>query len=657
MARHRPEWPPGMHPLTIIAATAVALLSFGTSLASDSDGSLQADRALERSIVAKPEPLDHLDLRSLSSVSSRRLLEDATLDRVTRKMAAGLDLREARWVESLFATYQKAARLPEHTFRFLVNDMTAVGPSSYVAADALKTLAETDGRRSIALAALAEAMTAESDDKRALSLLAHIERFDRHGPLTRDAVAAVATLAASDRGFSLRKRAIKLLLEHDLSADERLGIYRSLLTEIDTGLDLYSKESMQIQYRNRELSYVLEMLTVFTPRPYPPELIDLLTVNFTRHAALGLPVIVEFRRASELSERQHVLLARWAIDYAASIFSQDYLAAMAMRLELFRVLWPEPTGSDAQAAIATFENEQDEGARRKALYDIKRFYGDGVIPGPVVDRLHARLLGPQSEEFRFVGATLVLGSDMAFSSKEEMILALIAQRSREDQLYSLLLDQYDTSALQAFVAAHAMDKALPASFRGQAIRRLGLMAEPGQQLSAETAAALKETVLLDTDIGLGTAETTLSEWGVEPPVSERQQVREHNETMANIAGIITLVFTLVSPVVFIIGLAVIPMAVSLHRGGILRRSVSLIGWVLYGGVVFLAWVFAVFGSYGIHGSGAPLERHFAIMAPFHIASVIGLIVLIWCVLRLVGTRGGADLGDRELGGVDTNSPS
>ena len=182
-----------------IAALTVAFFTCESPSAQDTDDSETADRELEVSIVSKAEPLDRDDLRSLAGIASRRLLQDATLDRVTRKMSSGLTSFETRWVERIFNSYRQKARLPDETFNFLVEFMTRFADRSYVAADVLQTLPAEDERRSIALSALADAFTDELSDKYTTYVIAYIERFDRNGPLNRDAVSAVASVAAHRR--------------------------------------------------------------------------------------------------------------------------------------------------------------------------------------------------------------------------------------------------------------------------------------------------------------------------------------------------------------------------------------------------------------------------------------------------------------------------
>ena len=402
------------------------------------------------------------------------------------------------------------------------------------------------------------------------------------------------------------------------------------MRETDTGTDPLSRESISAHYRNPEMGYLLETLIAFSPRPYPSELIDLLGATMWRHADLNVPVIAEYARTAEFSYGQRELLSRWATGQKPNSY-EDYAVAMERRLTLFRALWPKPTVDDIQSAMATFASVWEYAPQCKALFDIKYHYGDSSVPGPVVDWLFASIRDSKTPDLRYVGATMILNGETEFSDRERQILELIGQGRPESQLHGLLLDQYDVDAMQSFITLHARNKELPTEFRDTAIRRFGLMAAPGLQLSAKAEAVLRDAVLLDTDIYLGTAETTLGQWGIEPPLSARQKQENRNQLKGNIAGIVTLVFTVVVPIVFIAGLIVIPAAASLSRAPILSSTAAVIAWILYGGLLLLLWAYAVFGSYGIHGSGAPPEKHPGIMMPFHLASLIEIVIVVLCI--------------------------
>ncbi|MBT8080459.1 MAG: hypothetical protein KJO31_17905 [Gammaproteobacteria bacterium] len=619
-----------------VVAVALAFLPWESTLAQDTDGSENEDRQLELSIVLKAEPLDDADLRALSEISSRRLLRDATLARVAQKMSSGLDTRETRWTADLFTSYRQKARLPDEIFDFLVRFMASAKEGSYVAADVLKTLPAEDERRSIALSALAEAFSNELSDKYTEYVIAYIERFDRHGPLNRDVVAAVAAIAASARPYTLRARAMKLVGNHETLLEERHRIYASLVRTLDSNDDPTLAQALQ-NYSYSSTPHPYEMMVKFSSRPYQQELIDVLVRDLYRHTALAVPVLEEFSQSSEFTESQRETLIRWATD-SSSFYSYDLPKTMQTRLSLFRALWPDPTTEDLDAAIATLAEKITIAARRKAMYDIGRYYTDSAAPRSVVDAIIAALRESTDSELRYVGATLILDSEVAFAEKERLLLALIEDRPRDQQLFDLLLDQYDVVGLQSFVATQAVNRELPTEFRQHAIRHLGLVDTESASLSAETEAVLKDLVMQDDEIALGTAESTLSHWGIEPPLSERQKKRNAIEKEAYAAGVVTLVFTVASPIIFIAGLALIPMSVSPGESAASKRAAALLGWVAYGVAVFILWAYALFGSYGIHGNGAPLDRHLSMMAPFHIASLVGLVIVIWCIRKMARRR-------------------
>ncbi len=595
----------------------LALATFFLAMLSITDTARAEDRRQEREIAQQEAMLDRADLHDLAGIGLEQPLEGATLDRITDKMAAGMDSFEASSIRTILEQYQKHSPLPDKTFYFLVEFMVGLSEISYVAADALELTPIDDVRRTDAIVALENRLRSAANDQEVLYTIAYLERFARHGPLLDSSVVALIKVVDSPLEFGLRKRALELTLSQETSEAQKRKMFNVLLDELDTSMDPYSREALSSRNSNREFDFILRTLVSLANRPHSPPFIDVLIAHFLRYKELGLPLIVEFSGQQGLSEIQTKTLSRWTTT-KWTLFTKDIDRQIEMRKALFNMLWLTPDEDVASLAMQEFDAARSFPARCRALYDISRFYADAPLPGATAKWLYRAMLNNQDTELRHTGASMLLSSSMSVDVRKRWVLDLVAQGHREEQLHDLLLDTYDTASLQNFLNSHASDLTLPALFRTSAIRRLGAMASPGADLPVETIRALTHTAQTDKEMPIGTAEDALRAWGIEPPVSDRQKERQRRNTMGTIADSSFLVMTWLAPVVFLYGFIAIPAAKAVNVAKSSGIGWSIAGWILLAVLVSIAWLYGLVFSFGLHGNGAPTQEHFGIMMPFYL---------------------------------------